>query len=65
MYYHEAGKGSKQRSVDKEKFNEGWDRIFGKKDDKQTNSDCSCTTCKCDSDSEHNSSLEKGTNSSS
>lgn len=27
----DGGKGSKQRPTDKEKFDEGWDRIFGKK----------------------------------
>lgn len=26
-----SGKGSKQRPTDKEKFDEGYDRIFGKK----------------------------------
>lgn len=26
-----GGKGSKYRPVDKQKFNENWDRIFGKK----------------------------------
>ncbi len=26
-----AGKGSKQRPTDKKKFDENWDRIFGKK----------------------------------
>ena len=25
-----SGKGSKQRPTDKQKFNEGWERIFGK-----------------------------------
>lgn len=28
-----SGKGSKQRPTDKEKFDEGYDRIFGKKKD--------------------------------
>jgi hypothetical protein len=27
----DGGKGSKQRPTDKQKFDEGWDRIFGKK----------------------------------
>ena len=26
-----SGKGSKQRPTDKQKFSEGWDRIFGNK----------------------------------
>lgn len=26
-----SGKGSKQRPTDREKFNEEWERIFGKK----------------------------------
>ena len=31
-------KGSKQRPTDKDKFNNGWDRIFGKKkEDKKDN----------------------------
>jgi len=25
-----SGKGSKQRPTDRQKFDEGWDRIFGK-----------------------------------
>ena len=25
-----SGKGSRQRPTDKQKFDEGWDRIFGK-----------------------------------
>ena len=29
---HEAGKGSAQRPFDKEKFEDNWDRIFGKKE---------------------------------
>ena len=32
----DGGKGSKQRPTDKKKFDEGWDRIFGKKKDEQT-----------------------------
>lgn len=34
-----AGKGSKQRplSVPKDTFDENWDRIFGKKTDKEKN----------------------------
>ena len=28
-------KGSKQRPTDKKKFDENWDRIFGKKKDKK------------------------------
>jgi hypothetical protein len=27
----DGGKGDKQRPTDKEKFDNGWDRIFGKK----------------------------------
>ena len=27
----DGGKGDKQRPTDKKKFDEGWDRIFGKK----------------------------------
>ena len=30
-------KGSKYRPVDKKKFNENWDRIFGKKNEKSSN----------------------------
>jgi hypothetical protein len=30
-----GGKGSKPRPSDKEKFDEGWDRIFGPKKDKE------------------------------
>ena len=30
-----GGKGSRPRPVDKKKFDENWDRIFGKKDDKK------------------------------
>ena len=29
----DGGKGDKQRPTDKKKFDEGWDRIFGKKKD--------------------------------
>ena len=29
---HEAGKGSAQRPFDKQKFEDNWDRIFGKKE---------------------------------
>ena len=32
-------KGSKQRPTDKSKFDEGWDRIFGKKDPVKKNMD--------------------------
>lgn len=32
-----AGKGDKYRPVDKEKFSEGYDRIFGKKEKKNEN----------------------------
>lgn len=28
-----GGKGSSQRKVDKEKFSDNWDKIFGKKND--------------------------------
>lgn len=28
-----GGKGSAQRKVDKQKFSDNWDKIFGKKDD--------------------------------
>lgn len=31
------GKGIVQRPVNKEKFKENWDKIFGKKDDKKGN----------------------------
>jgi|FreactTroBogLake_1042271.scaffolds.fasta_scaffold00949_5 hypothetical protein len=31
----DGGKGSKQRPTDKAKFDEGWDRIFGKKKPKK------------------------------
>ena len=30
----DGGKGSQQRPTDKKKFDEGYDRIFGKKDKK-------------------------------
>ena len=30
-----GGKGSKQRPVDKKKFDDNWDRIFGKKKDEE------------------------------
>ena len=30
----DGGKGSKQRPTDRQKFEENFDRIFGKKDDK-------------------------------
>lgn len=30
-----AGKGSRPRPVDKKKFDENWDRIFGKKKDEK------------------------------
>ena len=37
-FYHDAGKGSKQRPIeDKKKFEDNWDRIFGKKDSDKTN----------------------------
>jgi hypothetical protein len=29
-----AGKGSKQRPTDPQKYNDNWDRIFGKKEKK-------------------------------
>lgn len=32
-FVHDTGKGSRQRVVDKQKFDEGWDRIFGKKEE--------------------------------
>lgn len=31
----DGGKGSKQRPTDKKKFDDGWDRIFGKKNKEQ------------------------------
>lgn len=31
----EGGKGSQPRSVDKKKFDDNWDRIFGKKEGKK------------------------------
>lgn len=33
MVQWHGGKGSTSRKVDKKKFNENWDKIFGKKDD--------------------------------
>ena len=33
----DGGKGSQQRPTNKKKFDEGYDRIFGKKKDEQTN----------------------------
>jgi hypothetical protein len=30
-YHHEAGKGARPRPVDREKFENNWDKIFGKK----------------------------------
>lgn len=30
-----GGKGSKPRPVDKKKFDDNWDRIFGKKEEKK------------------------------
>ena len=39
------GKGSKQRPGDKKKFNENWEKIFGKKDginNTSSNEDVSC-----------------------
>ena len=30
-----GGKGSRPRNVDKKKFNDNWDRIFGKKEEKK------------------------------
>lgn len=33
----DGGKGSLQRPTNKKKFDEGYDRIFGKKKDEQTN----------------------------
>ena len=30
----DGGKGSKQRPTDQKKFDEGWERIFGKKEKK-------------------------------
>ena len=30
----DGGKGDKQRPTDKQKFDNGWDRIFGKKKEK-------------------------------
>ena len=32
----DGGKGSKQRPTDRQKFEENFDRIFGKKKDEQT-----------------------------
>lgn len=34
----EAGKGSKPRPVDKNKFDKGWERAFGKKEKNDTKS---------------------------
>mgnify|MGYP003331166988 CR=1 FL=1 len=34
-----GGKGSKQRPTDKDKYNENYDRIFGKKDPVKKNMD--------------------------
>lgn len=31
----DGGKGSQQRPTDPQKFNDGWDRIFGKKKDEK------------------------------
>ena len=31
----DGGKGSKQRPTDEQKYHEGWDRIFGKKKEKE------------------------------
>lgn len=38
IFVHDAGKGSRQRHTDKQKFDEGWDRIFGdrKKTEKES-----------------------------
>ena len=30
-----GGKGSRPRNVDKKKFDDNWDRIFGKKEEKK------------------------------
>lgn len=36
--HNEAGKGSTRRPTDDKKFNDGWDRIWGKKnEDRQKN----------------------------
>jgi hypothetical protein len=39
-YRWEAGKGSKQRPTDKRKYDEGWERIFGKKEKPNENDSC-------------------------
>jgi len=41
-----GGKGSSPRPVDKKKFDENWDKIFGKKDEK-------CSSCKHGYDGTH------------
>jgi len=35
----DGGKGSAPRPVDKKKFDDGWDRIFGKKKEEPKNDD--------------------------
>ena len=37
MKHSEAGKGSKHRPVDQKKFDENFDKIFGKKEKKKEN----------------------------
>jgi len=39
MSQWEGGKGSKPRPVDKKKFDDNWDRIWGKKDKKDLPND--------------------------
>ena len=39
-----GGKGSRYRTVDKEKFSSNWDKIFGNKEDKAEDKDLKFTT---------------------
>lgn len=46
-FVHDTGKGSRPRDVDREKFENNWDRIFGKKQQeiKEIESVFTCMHC--------------------
>ena len=45
-----GGKGSTPRKVDRKKFDENWDRIFGKKDQEEVVAEPECYCYNCNKD---------------
>lgn len=46
-FVHDTGKGSRQRPVDKKKFDENWDRIFGRVPPCKEGANCLTTCVEC------------------